>query len=202
MRLTTPAALLATAVLAVGLGSITTASAAQTAAPGDVVYACVNKTTRYARIVNANAKCRKTETPFSWGGQGQTTVSGPGAQGATGPRGPQGAKGDTGPAGQPGPVGPRGFRGWPGKTGPAGPVGPTGAPGKPGADGQDASDLQYLTLDLKALGIPGGKTWTCGDVDPDPTVFKVGNCKQGSAPSPTPAVTPTPTPTPSVTPAP
>ncbi len=183
MRLRTPAALLATAVLAVGLGGITTASAAQTA-PGDVVHACVNKKTRYARIVNASAKCRTTEFKTSWGGQGQTTVNGPG------PQGPQGPKGD------PGAQGPRGLRGVPGVAGPA------GLAGKPGADGKDASELKYLTLDLKALGIPGGKTYTCGDVDPNPAVFKIGNCKQGSAPSPSPTPATTPTPNGSLTPMP
>ncbi|GAA0853565.1 hypothetical protein ACFQVD_26335 [Streptosporangium amethystogenes subsp. fukuiense] len=211
MRLRTPAAILATAVLAVGLSTVTTASAAQTA-PGDVVYSCVNKKTRYVRIVNASAKCRTTEEPLSWGGQGQQGIATAGPQG---PAGRDGKNGTDGKDGAPGPAGPRGYTG---KTGPQGPAGKAGAPGeagKPGApgkdgadgkdgvdgkDGQDASELKYLTLDLKALGIPGGKTYTCGDVDPDPAVFKIGNCKQGGAPVTSPSMAGTPTP--STTPAP
>ncbi|MEU4407866.1 hypothetical protein AB0F88_25395 [Streptosporangium sp. NPDC023963] len=202
MRLRTPAALLATAVLATGLSSVTTASAAQTA-PGDVVYACVNKTTRYARIVNAGAKCRKTEFPFSWGGQGQTTVSGPGQQGATGPRGPQGERGLPGPHGPAGPKGETGARGPQGSRGPAGPTGPTGAPGAPG---KDATGIKWQTFDLKIFGIPGVKGQvTCQNVSKDPAVLEWDNCKKGAPPAPTPTPTPTatatvtPTPTPSVT---
>jgi hypothetical protein len=191
MRRTTPA-LLAAAVLVVGLGGITSASAADSASTSGEVHACVNKQTRYARIVNATAKCRTTEFRVRWG-QTTQTQEGIASAGPQGERGPAGAQGPQGPKGDPGAQGPRGFQG---KTGPQGPK------GVDGKDGKDASELKYLTLDLKALGIPGGKTYTCGDVDPNPAVFKIGNCKQGSAPSPSPSPTPTPTPTGNPTPKP
>ncbi|MGC5009730.1 hypothetical protein ACLQ2R_03090 [Streptosporangium sp. DT93] len=196
MRSTMPA-VLATAVLAVGLTGVTPASAAQ-AAPGDVVHACVHKQTRNARIVNAGAKCRTTETRISWGGEGQSTVAGPGAQGPQGERGPVG---QAGPKGDTGAQGARGFRGLPGKTGPAGPA---GAPGKNGVDGKngtdgkdgkDAAALQYLTIDLAVLGIPGVKgSITCVDAAADPAVFKIkaDKCTKGDAPTPTSSPTPAP----------
>ncbi|MGS2645813.1 hypothetical protein [Streptosporangium sp. G12] len=176
MRLRTPAALLVTAVLATGLSSVTTASAAQTA-PGDVVYACVNKKTRYARIVNASAKCRTTEFSFSWGGQGQTTVNGPGQQGprgATGPQGPQGPKGD------PGTQGPRGV------PGVAGPTGPAGAPGANGKDGGLPAIYAYKV----------GPVWTTCKLLPGYAIAAY-DCKVTQAPPKAPTQTPTPTPTPS-----
>nr|WP_083977074.1 collagen-like protein [Herbidospora sakaeratensis] len=138
----------------------TASSAADT-----VIYACVNKKTRYARIVNATTKCRATETKVTWGGQGaqgpaglqgMTGATGPqgpkgqtgpqGPKGQTGAAGPQGVKGETGPAGPQGPkgetgaTGPAGAKGEKGETGPAGPAGPAGAKGADGRNGADGKD--------------------------------------------------------------
>ncbi|WP_326828666.1 collagen-like protein [Streptosporangium sp. NBC_01810] len=203
MRLRTPLAIAATAILAVGLSSVTTASAAQTSA-ADLIYACKAKSTGYVRLVNATTKCKPTEVKVWWtkqATQGQSTVAGPGPQGETGPRGPQGPQGERGLTG---PQGPAGRPGAPGETGKPGAPGKDGLDGVDGKDGQDASELKYITLDLAALGIPGGKQYTCTDVDPNPAVFKTGNCKKGGAPvaTPSPTATPTPTATPSGTPAP
>ncbi|WP_269750623.1 hypothetical protein [Herbidospora daliensis] len=163
---------LAGSIFAVG-GMATASSAADT-----VIYACVNKKTRYARIVNATTKCRATETKVTWGGQGAQGPMGlqgmTGATGATGPKGqtgpqgpkgqtgaagPQGAKGETGPAGPQGPkgetgaTGPAGAKGEKGENGPAGPAGPAGAKGADGRNGVDGKDGK----DGKD-GAPGGVT--------------------------------------------
>ncbi|MGW0587550.1 hypothetical protein [Streptosporangium sp. NPDC002607] len=204
MRFKTPLAIAATAVLAVGLSSVTTASAAQTSG-ADLIYACKAKSTGYVRLVNATTKCKPTEVKVWWtkqAGEGQSTVAGPGPQGETGPRGPQGPQGLTGPQGPIGKTGPQGPAGKPGAPGEAGKDGAPGKDGVDGKDGQDASELKYITLDLAALGIPGGKQYTCTDVDPNPAVFKTGNCKKGGAPvtSPAPAAAPTTTPTTTPTP--
>lgn len=201
MRRTTPA-LLAAAVLVVGLGGITSASAANSASASGEVHACVHKKTRYMRLVNASTKCRTTEFKTSWGGEGQSTVNGPGQQGETGPRGPQGERGLTGAHG---PVGPKGEPGPRGPQGERGPAGPTGAPGKDGVDGKDGKDatgIKWQTFDLKIFGIPGVKGQiTCQNVSKDPAVLEWDNCKKGAppAPSPTPTTTKTATPTPSAT---
>ncbi|WP_156045487.1 collagen-like protein [Herbidospora cretacea] len=106
----------------------TASSAADT-----VIHACVNKKTRYARIVNATTKCRATETKITWGGQGE---QGPmGLQGMTGNPGPQGPKGQTGPQGPKGQTGATGPQGPKGETGPAGPQGPKGETGPAGPQG-------------------------------------------------------------------
>ncbi|WP_082801402.1 collagen-like protein [Herbidospora cretacea] len=137
----------------------TASSAADT-----VIHACVNKKTRYARIVTATTKCRPTETKITWGGQGaqgpaglqgMTGATGPqgpkgqtgpqGPKGQTGAAGPQGVKGETGatgpqgPKGETGPAGPAGAKGEKGETGPAGPAGPAGAKGADGKDGRDGT---------------------------------------------------------------
>ncbi|MEV4296629.1 hypothetical protein [Microbispora rosea] len=109
------------------LGGAATASSASDAP----LYACVNKSTRYMRLVNATATCKATETKVSWN--------------RTGPQGPVGI-GGTGPKGDTGAQGPRGFRGPQGLRGPAGPQGPkgdtgaTGAKGEPGKDGAPGKD--------------------------------------------------------------
>ncbi|GIH29819.1 hypothetical protein Aph01nite_81290 [Acrocarpospora phusangensis] len=116
---------LAGSIFAVG-GMATASSAADT-----VIYACVNKKTRYARIVNVTTKCRVTETKISWGAQGE---QGPmGLQGMTGAQGPQGLRGPQGLKGQTGPQGPKGDTG---ATGPQGPKGDTGATGPQGPKGE------------------------------------------------------------------
>ncbi|MEO3863405.1 hypothetical protein [Acrocarpospora sp. B8E8] len=164
----------------------TASSAADT-----VIYACVNKKTRYARIVNATTKCRVTETKISWGGQGEqgpmglqgmTGAQGPqGLRGQTGPQGPKGQTGNTGPQapkgdtgaqgpqgpqglkGETGPQGPKGDKGENGNNGPAGPVGPTGPKGADGEKGDKGlQGLQGLKGDKGDKGDPG----TGGSVSP------------------------------------
>ncbi|MFI6510155.1 collagen-like protein [Streptosporangium sp. NPDC050855] len=183
MRRTTPA-LLSAVVLVVGLGGITSASAADSASASGEVNACVHKQTRYTRIVNATAKCRPTEIRVRWGQTTQTqeNVSSPGAQGPRGPQGPQGPKGDTGPQGP---------RGVPGATG------PTGAPGK------DATGIKWQTFDKKIFGIPGIKGQvTCKNVSKDPSVLEWGSCFNGAPPVTNPTPTPTATASPTANPTP
>ncbi|WP_283246735.1 hypothetical protein [Microbispora sp. H10836] len=128
------------------LGGAATASSASDA----VFYACVNKSTRYMRLVNATTTCKTTETKVSWnktGPQGPVGIGGTGPQGPAGPqglrgpqgmRGPQGPKGATGPQGPAGPQGPQGAKGADGAkgdTGPQGPAGPRGPEGPKGDSG-------------------------------------------------------------------
>ncbi|MEV4382591.1 hypothetical protein [Streptosporangium sp. NPDC049644] len=134
MRFKTPLAIAATAILAVGLSSVTTASAAQTSG-ADLIYACKAKSTGYVRLVNATTKCKPTEVKVWWAkesAQGQTGVA---AAGPQGPAGRDGRNGTDGKDGAQGPVGPRGYTGKTGPQGPAGPAGPKGAPGEDGAQG-------------------------------------------------------------------
>ncbi|MBB2912383.1 hypothetical protein FHS43_003666 [Streptosporangium becharense] len=127
------------AVLSVGVlaGSILTvggsAAAVASSADGDI-YACVHKKTRYARIVNASARCKPTEIRVTWsqsgGSQGVATAGPQGEQGRPGPQGPKGDKGETGLRGPQGETGPQG------KQGPAGPQGPKGETGAQGPQGE------------------------------------------------------------------
>ncbi|GAA4583625.1 hypothetical protein GCM10023194_21470 [Planotetraspora phitsanulokensis] len=133
-------------VLAVGAltGSLLTVGgmATASAAPAPVIYACVDKATRAARIVSASTKCRATETRTSWNQKG---LQGP--RGATGPKGATGAKGTTGPRGATGPAGPKGA------TGPAGPQGATGARGPAGPPGTaGAPDIQIIQSPITNAG--------------------------------------------------
>ncbi|XVQ85250.1 hypothetical protein ACQP15_41750 [Microbispora siamensis] len=124
------------------LGGAATASSASDAA----FYACVNKSTRYMRLVNATTTCKTTETKVSWnktGPQGPVGIGGTGPQGPAGPqglRGPQGMRGPQGPKGDTGPQGPKGADGKDGKDGATGPQGPKGDPGKDGKDGAPGRD--------------------------------------------------------------
>jgi len=85
------------------------------AAPSDLIHACVQRKTGHTRIVRAGEACRPSEFLVVW------NVTGP--QGPAGPAGPQGLTGAQGPEGQAGPMGPEG---------PAGPPGPGGGSGTPG----------------------------------------------------------------------
>ncbi|MFI6509358.1 hypothetical protein ACIBCT_17255 [Streptosporangium sp. NPDC050855] len=138
------------AVVTVGVlaGTLFTASGSAVASSaGAEVHACVHKQTRYARIVNATAKCRPTEFRVRWGQTTQTQegIASAGPQGPQGPRGPQGPKGDTGSQGPQGPrgfqgrTGPQGPKGVDGKDGVQGPKGDTGAQGPKGDDGKDGA---------------------------------------------------------------
>ncbi|MFI6787333.1 hypothetical protein ACIBG4_08375 [Nonomuraea sp. NPDC050383] len=99
-----------------------------TASSSGEVYACVNKKSRYARIVNASTPCRRTEIRMVIGGGTSTTTISEGTKGDTGAQGP---KGDTGPQG------PRGPQGLPGKNGVNGKDGKDGVNGKDGENGKD-----------------------------------------------------------------
>lgn len=207
MRLRTPAAILATAVLAVGLSTVTTASAAQTSA-GAKIYACVLKPSGLTRIVSATTKCKPTEYKTWWdksSAQATTALNTQGPQGPTGARGLQGERGLTGPQGPAGVAGVKGATGPAGEKGATGVAGPAGTKGADGADGQDGADGKGLNgpfvLDLN--GLQSLCQWD-GSVKGYPRLkcsLKFGNAP---SPTPTPSFTPTPTgkpePTPSFTP--
>ncbi|MEU0516246.1 hypothetical protein [Streptosporangium sp. NPDC006007] len=126
MRLKTPLAILATAVLAVGLSSVTTASAAQTAVAGQVF--CVNKTTKIVRALKAcNPKTERTLTIE----EAQQGIASQGPRGERGLQGAQGERGLTGQQGQKGDPGRDGVDGKPGAQGEPGKAGETGARGDP-----------------------------------------------------------------------
>ncbi|WP_220505693.1 collagen-like protein [Microbispora sp. H10830] len=122
------------------LGGAATASSASDAA----FYACVNKSTRYMRLVNATTTCKPAETKVSWN---RTGPQGPVGIGGTGPQGPAGPQGLRGPQGMRGPQGLKGTDGKDGERGPAGPQGPKGIDGKDGKDGDKG--------DTGPRGLPG-----------------------------------------------
>ena len=85
------------------LAAIWALSMTGTSAHGDIIHACVLRSTGALRIIDANKGCSPNERTIQWD--------------QIGPAGP------AGPVGAAGPVGPTGLAG---PTGPAGPVGPTG----------------------------------------------------------------------------
>ncbi|MCK2213630.1 collagen-like protein [Actinomadura sp. ATCC 31491] len=134
-RTLTLAAVGALAASLLTVGGVATASSAS-----GQVTACVNKKTRYARIVNPTTKCRVTEVRILiGGGSGEATTNSVtvGPKGDTGPQGPKGDAGPQGPQGRPGKQGAVGPQGPKGDTGPQGPQGPKGEDGKNGQDGKD-----------------------------------------------------------------
>ncbi|WP_220504341.1 collagen-like protein [Microbispora sp. H13382] len=162
------------------LGGAATASSASDA----VFYACVNKSTRYMRLVNATTTCKTTETKVSWnktgpqgpvgiGGTGPQGPAGPqglrGPQGMRGPQGPQGPKGDTGAKGDKGDTGPQGPAGPAGPRGPEGPKGDTGATGPKGDKGDTGpkgdTGLKGAQGDRGPAG-PAGPAGAKGDTGP------------------------------------
>ncbi len=61
-------------------------------APGDVIQACVERTTGEARAVDTAGACRPNERPLSWNRPGRAGQQGPaGPMGPAGPAGPRGA---------------------------------------------------------------------------------------------------------------
>ncbi|WP_406311576.1 hypothetical protein OHA77_22880 [Streptosporangium sp. NBC_01639] len=123
------------AVVAVGVlaGTLfTTGGSAVASSAGADVHACVNKKTRYARIVNPTTVCRTTEIRVTWG-DGNSQPQGVNTAGPQGPAGRTGAQGPAGPKGE------QGFRGAPGRNGRDGAAGPKGEPGLRGAPGQDGA---------------------------------------------------------------
>jgi Collagen triple helix repeat (20 copies) len=94
------------------LAAVWALSMTGTSAHGDIIHACVLRTTGALRIIDANKSCSPNERAIQWD---QIGPAGP-----TGPVGPTGLAGPAGPAGPTGPAGP---------AGPAGPEGPKGDPG-------------------------------------------------------------------------
>jgi Collagen triple helix repeat (20 copies) len=97
------------------LAAVWALSMTGTSAHGDIIHACVLRTTGALRIIDANKSCSPNERAIQWD---QIGPAGP-----AGPAGPTGLAGPAGPAGPMGPVGPTGL------AGPAGPGGPKGDPG-------------------------------------------------------------------------
>ena len=130
-------------ILLLSMASV--ADAAYTYTNTTKIYACVNTSTKVARIVvpkNGYKACKTGEGLVSWakaGTRGLTGATGPagpaGATGATGATGPQGDQGVAGPQGPQGDIGPSG-----GPQGDAGPMGPQGPAGADGADGTNGVD--------------------------------------------------------------
>ncbi|WP_214109944.1 hypothetical protein [Acrocarpospora catenulata] len=162
----------------------TASSAADT-----VIYACVNKKTRYARIVNVTTTCKPTEYKISWGKEGPQGPMGlqgmTGAQGPQGLRGLQGPKGDTGATGPQGPKGDTGAAGATGPAGPAGPAGPQGPKGDKGAPGEDgARGATGATGPQGATG-PAGPQGPKGDTGPQGPKGETGPAGTGGSVTPT-----------------
>ncbi|MEU8251441.1 hypothetical protein [Nonomuraea sp. NPDC048916] len=139
-RTLTLAAVGALAASLLTVGGVATASATSQASAAGEVHACVNKKTRYARIVNPSTKCRVTEIRVLIGGGSSTTTVVEGSKGDTGAQGPKGDTGSQGPQGRQGIPGKQGVQGPKGETGPAGPQGPKGADGQDGKNGTDGKD--------------------------------------------------------------
>ncbi|MEU3165700.1 hypothetical protein [Streptosporangium sp. NPDC006930] len=199
MRFKTPLAIAATAVLAVGMSGITTASAAQTSG-ADLIYACKLKSTGLVRLVSATTKCKPTEVKTWWAkqsAQGQSTVAGPGPQGPAGRDGKDGKDG----VGTQGPAGPRGYQGKTGPQGPAGPAGPKGAPGETGPEGPQGPAGEDGGLPA-IYAYKVGPVWTTCKLLPGYAIAaydcKVTRepAKERSAPTPTATASPSHTPTP------
>jgi hypothetical protein len=128
--------------LKLALAAVWALSMTGTSAHGDIIRACVLRTTGALRIIDANKSCSPNERAIEWGQIGPAGPAGPtglaGPAGPVGPAGPQGAQGPQGPIGPQGPVGergPAGSQGLVGAAGPPGPAGPKGDPGPPGPKG-------------------------------------------------------------------
>jgi len=82
---------------------------------GEEIFACVNKSSGYLRVVSGAGRCRSWESPLVIAKAGE-----PGPAGVQGPPGPAGPTGLQGPPGPAGPPGPTGLQGLPGEQGPPG----------------------------------------------------------------------------------
>ena len=100
------------------LAAVWALSMTGTSAHGDIIHACVLRTTGALRIIDANKSCSPNERAIQWD-----------QIGPAGPAGPAGSAGPAGPTGLAGPAGPAGHAGHAGPAGPAGPEGPKGDPG-------------------------------------------------------------------------
>ncbi|MEU6414331.1 hypothetical protein [Microbispora sp. NPDC046933] len=144
------------------LGGAATASSASDA----VFYACVNKSTRYMRLVNATTTCKATETKVSWNKTGPQGPAGVGSLGQQGPAGPQGPRGLQGARGLQGLKGDKGDTGPKGDKGDTGPQGPKGADGNDGKDGKDGKDGATGPQGPKGDDGPRGPEGPKGDTGP------------------------------------
>lgn len=186
MRSKTPAALLGAVVLLVGLSSVTTASAATSAAAPTVF--CVNKTTK---VVRALTRCNtKTERVLTIE-EAQQGIASQGPAGPRGPQGPQGLQGERGAAGQQGPRGETGRTGQTGARGPQGEAGPAGEQGEQGAQGPAGEDGGLPRIYAYRVG----PVWTTCTLL-DGYAIAAYDCKVTKAPerAPKPSASPTPKP--------
>src|SRR5262245_49770354 len=125
------------------LAAVWALSMTGTSAHGDIIHACVLRTTGALRIIDANKSCSPNERAIEWD--------------QIGPAGPAGPAGPTGLAGPAGPAGPSG------PAGPAGPVGPKGDPGPApairvvtGTDSVRCGDDEVLASFVCASGATDG----------------------------------------------
>ncbi|MFF4991208.1 hypothetical protein ACFY19_28775 [Streptosporangium saharense] len=190
MRSKTPAALLGAVVLLVGLSSVTTASAATSAAAPTVF--CVNKTTK---VVRALTRCNtKTERVLTI----EEAQQGIASQGPAGPRGPQGPQGERGATGQQGPRGETGRTGQAGPRGPQGEAGPAGEQGEQGEQGAQGPAGEDGGLP-RVYAYRVGPVWTTCTLL-DGYAIAAYDCKVTKAPEKGPKPSASPTPTSSSTP--
>jgi type VI protein secretion system component Hcp len=108
-------------VLLAGAVSVSGLAVPVQAAPSDLIHACVQRNSGFARIVPPGEACRPHENLVVWNVQG--------------PIGPQGPGGPAGPDGQPGP------------TGPEGPAGPAGSGGGSGSGTPAKKVVGQLVID-------------------------------------------------------
>jgi Protein of unknown function (DUF1566)/Collagen triple helix repeat (20 copies) len=147
----------------------------------NVIHACVNNSSKIARIVGVTGSCLGPqsgwpETAVHWDITGPSGPQGPrgaigltGATGPQGPIGPQGTKGDAGVAGPQGAQGPAGPKGDTGAAGAIGPQGTTGAHGAAGDAGpQGPAGAKGDTGAAGAIGPQGatGAQGVAGDTGP------------------------------------
>ena len=109
------------------LAAVWALSMTGTSAHGDIIHACVLRTTGSLRIIDANKSCAPNERRIQWDQIGPAGPAGP--AGSAGPAGPTGLAGPAGPVGPTGPAGLRDPPGLRGSLGPAGPAGPSGTCG-------------------------------------------------------------------------
>ena len=131
------------------LAAVWALSMTGTSAHGDIIHACVLRTTGALRIIDTNKSCAPNERAIKWDQIGPAGPAGP-----VGPAGPAGPAGPVGLAGPAGPVGP---------AGPAGSVGPAGPPGPAsairivtGTDSVRCGDDEVLAAFVCASGATDG----------------------------------------------
>jgi hypothetical protein len=129
------------------------------ASGNQIIYSCVNKSTRVIRYV-PKKKCARNETSLSWNVSGET-----GSQGQQGIQGPRGLNGEKGENGAQGPTGLTGTQGATGPTGAIGATGPQGATGPIGPSGPAGpSGSNFISQDV--CGNNGTSPCTIGSIGP------------------------------------